>query len=140
MNKTKPQRIVNLIMMIILSFILMACDSKEKSIHDLIKLRAEVKEHCAEYTEAEWEDAYNRYKEICIKLDKMDFTEEEREEINKIEGEIAGYAATVFAQEMMSEMQNIGEEIIDFTKKMQSFEEGFNKTYEEPKIKNRHDW
>ena len=128
------------VMAIVLSMILVACESKQSTIYDLLTLRAEVKDHCAEYTEKEWEDAYDRFMDICERLDGMDFTEEERMEINKIKGEIAGYAATVFAQGIADEIQTISEEIYDFGKKMESFSKGFEETFQEPKIKNKHDW
>ena len=128
------------VMAIVLSMILVACESKQSTIYDLLTLRAEVKDHCAEYTEKEWEDAYDRFMDICERLDGMDFTEEERMEINKIKGEITGYAATVFAQGIADEIQTISEEIYDFGKKMESFSKGFEETFQEPKIKNKHDW
>ena len=127
------------IMAIVLSMTLVACDSKQSAIHDLLTLRAEVKEHCAEYTEKEWEDAYDRFMDIYERLDGMDFTEEERMEINKIEGEIAGYAATVFAQGVVDEIQTISDEISNFSKKMEFFSKGFEETFQEPK-RNKHDW
>lgn len=112
---------------------LVACNSKQGAVTDLLTLRAEVKEHCAEYTEAEWKNAFNRFLDICEKLDEMSFTEEERMEINKIKGEIAGYTATVAAQEITDEIGNIAAEI-------ESFSKGFDNTFQEPKIKNEHDW
>ena len=128
------------VMAIVLSMTFVACDSKRRVMHDLQELRTEIKEHSAEYTEAEWRDAYDRYMDICERLDGMDFTEEERMEINKIEGEIAGYAATVFAQGVVDEIQTISDEINDFSKKMESFSKGFEETFQEPKIRNKHDW
>ena len=142
--KTLYHHIINkVIIAAILLYTLVACDSKENAVHDLLNLREEVKEHCVEYTEKEWEDTYDRFRDVCERLEGMEFTEEERMEIYKIEGEIAGYAATVFAQGIADEIQIISGEINDFSKKMNSFSKGFKErfeeTFQEPKIRNKYD-
>ena len=114
-------------MVIFLCFILCCCQSEQNPVYELLEFRTEVKNHCADYSEADWENAMNRYSEICERLDKMEFTKEERLEIDKVKGEIAGYAATVAAQQVSDEIQNIASEI-------ESFANGFSKTFQSPKI------
>ena len=126
-NRAKTKYVKSAVMAIVLSMTLVACDSKRRVMHDLQELRTEIKEHSAEYTEAEWRDAYNRYIELCQKCDKIKLTREELREINKIKGEIAGYAATTFTQKVVDEFSNLGEKIESFTK-------GFTETFQEPKI------
>lgn len=114
------------VMAIVLSMTLVACDSKRRIMHDLQELRTEIKEHSAEYTEAEWRDAYNKYIELCQKCDEIKLTREEQREINKIKGEIAGYAATTFTQKIIDEFSNLDE-------KIESFAKGFTETFQGPK-------
>ena len=126
MSKTKMKYVKGVVMAIVLSMTLVACESKRKVMHDLQELRTEIKEHSAEYTEAEWKDAYNRYMELCQKCDEIELTREEQREINKVKGEIAGYAATTFTQKIIDEFCNLDEKIESFTK-------GFTETFQGPK-------
>ena len=120
---------INAAAIVVLSFLFIMCDSRqENAVYDLMAFRTEIKEHCSEYTESEWENAFNRYMEICQRLDEIPFTREERLEIEKIKGEIAGYATTVIAQEVSDEIINIVEEI-------NSFSEGFSETFQTPNIR-----
>lgn len=106
-----------------------SCDTKQNYVFELLEFRTEIKEHCAEYSLDEWEDAIERYTSICQKLDEMQFTKEERLEIDKIKGEIAGYAATIASQEITDEVKTITDEI-------ESFVEGFGNTFQLPKTEN----
>lgn len=108
---------------------LCGCESKSNAVNELLVFRTEIKEHCAEYSPDEWEDAIERYTSICQELDEMQFTKEERQEIDKIKGEIAGYAATVATQEITDEVKTITDEI-------KSFAEGFGNTFQLPKTEN----
>lgn len=96
--------------------------------YELLEFRTEVKDHSADYSPEDWEKAMDKYMTICQELDEMQFTTEERLEIEKIKGEIAGYAATVAAQEVTDEIQNIADEI-------ESFANGFSNTFKEPQNK-----
>ena len=115
----------NSILAILLYIILCSCESKQSAVYDLLVFRTEVKENCKNYTQSDWEDAIDKYEEICQRLDEMQLSKEERLEVNKIKGEIAGYAATVVVQDVSDECQKIIEEA-------KSFNEGFSKTFQLP--------
>lgn len=110
----------------LLCLLLISCESKPNAVYELLTFRTEVKEHCAEYTPEDWDSALNRYYEICQRLDEMPLTDEERYEIDKIKGEIAGYAATVA-------VEDAADEIINAVNEVGSFVEGFSKTFRLPK-------
>ena len=105
--------------------LLSGCESKQDIVRELFEFRTELKEHCAEYSQTDWENAIEKYTNLCQKLDEMQFTDEERVEIDKVKGEIAGYAATAAIQEVSDKVQTIAKEI-------ESFAEGFNNTFKTP--------
>ncbi len=104
---------------------LLGCNSKPDAVRELMELRTEIKEHSAEYTPQDWEAAIKKFSEICKKVDETPLTDEERLEADRIKGEIAGYAASVAAQEVASGLQSITEEI-------GAFAEGFNNAFQVP--------
>ncbi len=113
-------------MLVLLCLIVVSCQSKPNAVFELLSFRTEIREHCSGYSQEDWENAMNKYVDLCGRLDEIPFTEEERLEIDKIKGEIAGYAATVAAKEVSDEIKNIAGEI-------ESFAEGFTRTFKLPK-------
>lgn len=114
--------------MILLSCVLLySCSngSNQNPVYELLKFRTEIKNHSASYSSEEWENAIDEYATICQELDKMQFTKEELLEIDKIKGEIAGYAATVATQKVSDEVKSIASEI-------ESFAKGFSNTFKMP--------
>lgn len=101
------------------------CESKQNAVCELLELRTEVKEHGHEYSQTDWENTIDQYVDICQRLDEMQFTDKERMEIDKVKGEIAGYAATVAFQDVSDKVQTIAGEI-------ESFTEGFSSTFKTP--------
>ena len=104
---------------------LCACQSNTNAVYDLLVFRTEIKNHCSEYTPEDWDRAFDRYAEISQRLSEMQFTDEERMEIAKVEGEIAGYAASAAIVDVKDEIKNILEDAT-------SFSEGFIGTFELP--------
>lgn len=113
-------------MTVLLCTLLFSCETRQNPVYELLEFRKEIKEHCADYSKKDWERAIDEYSNICKKLDEMQFTSEERLEIDKIKGEIAGYAATTAAQEVSDEVHSIANEI-------ESFAKGFSNTFQNPK-------
>ena len=116
----------NVIILIFLVLIFLSCESRKNAIYDLHVFRMELREHCADYSESDWNIAIEKYKDICERVDQMQLTREELLEIDKVKGEIAGYAATVAAQNVSDCIKGITEEITFFI-------EGFTNTFELPK-------
>lgn len=114
-------------MSILLCFFFGGCTSESNPVFELLTLRTEVKEHYTEYTHSDWEYTLTKYSDICKDLDNMQLSNEERIEIEKVKGEIAGYASTIAAQEITNDVYNIVKEI-------ESFADGFNNTFQQPQI------
>lgn len=110
---------------VVLCLLFYSCESKHNAVYDLLIFRTEIKNHSSEYTQSDWENAFEEYSDICQRLDDMPLSHEERVEIQKIKGEIAGYAATVAAQKTSDRIRAISEEI-------NSFANGFSNTFQIP--------
>lgn len=103
--------------------LLVACQTESNAVYDLLMLRTEIEANHSQYTQAEWEDVIARYNDICVRLDEMPLTKEERMEVEKIKGEIAGYTANIIINDTVNKVQNIIDEVV-------SFSEGFLETFQ----------
>ena len=103
--------------------LLVACKTESNAVYDLLMLRTAIEANHSQYTQSEWEDAITRYNEICVRLDEMPLTKEERMEVEKIKGEIAGYTANIIINDTVNKVQNIIDEVV-------SFSEGFLETFQ----------
>lgn len=112
------------ICVLLFSLTFASCKSESNPVYDLLKFRTEIRDHCAEYSEADWENALEEYEDICQRINEMNLSKEETLEVDKIKGEIAGYAAKVTVQQVNTEIQNIVDEI-------GSFADGFSKTFDD---------
>lgn len=113
------------VMLVLLCVLLAGCDSKHNAVYELHLFRENIQNHGSKYSQMEWEQAIEEYADICKRLDEMPLTDEERMEIDKVKGEIAGHATTIAAQDISDKIQTIANEI-------ESFAEGFNKTFQLP--------
>lgn len=90
--------------------------------------RNEIKVHSTEYNDQDWQNAIDKYADICERLDEMNLTKDEKLEIDKLKGEVAGYAATSASQQMFDAVESISKEVA-------AFADGFENTYTQPKNK-----
>lgn len=116
-----------LLMALFMSF-LSACNDKCDAVRDLLVLRTDIKNNSHSYTVDDWQNALDRYSEICERLSEIPFNREERLDIDKVKGEIAGYAATSVSQQVVDMAESISEEV-------GTFANGFENTFTEPKSK-----
>jgi PBP1b-binding outer membrane lipoprotein LpoB len=100
---------------LLLTLLLSACSPKSQTINELESLRTELKEHSEDYTMEDWEKSFNRFNEICERLDSMDLSREEQTKVNKLKGEIAGYALKSAGKIAGEAIENISEGISSFT-------------------------
>ena len=66
-----------MIILIFLVLIFLSCESRKNAIYDLHVFRMELREHCADYSESDWNIAIEKYKDICERVDQMQLTREE---------------------------------------------------------------
>jgi PBP1b-binding outer membrane lipoprotein LpoB len=100
---------------LLLALLLTACSPKSQAINDLESLRTELKEHSQDYTMEDWEKSFDRFNEICERLDSLDLSRDERAKVNKMKGEIAGYAMKSAGKMAGEAIENISEGITSFT-------------------------
>lgn len=112
-------------MALFLCIMLISCDnkSKENAVFDLLVLRTELENNDSNYSEKDWENAFDKYDEICQRLDEMQFTYEEQMEIDKVKGEIAGTVTSYAVQDFSDELQVLSDEFF-------SFAEGFMDSFQ----------
>lgn len=105
-----------LIIVSFLCFTLVSCSNKPKgnAVFDLLVLRTEIESNGYNYSQSEWECAFDRYTEICQRLEEMDLTYEERLEIDKVKGEIAGTVASFTVQDISNEVEDIVDEFFSY--------------------------
>lgn len=86
-----------------------SCQSKEGRIDDLKNFVEEISEDGKDYTADQWEKANKKFSELLEKINSYDdLTEEELEEVAKLQGQ---YAATVFknsGKAIMEQMEKAG--------------------------------
>lgn len=99
-----------------------ACQTKDNAVYDLLALRNEIEAHHSEYSQPEWDEIIGKYDEICMRLDEMPLTKEERMEVEKIKGEIVGYTSKIIIRDAAGKVKDIIDEIVSFT-------EGFLETF-----------
>ena len=64
---------------------------KQKPLHQLEELAADIRLHHEEYTTADWKKAYAQYEQISKEMEEYQYSSEEIKRIGKLEGECAGY-------------------------------------------------
>lgn len=86
-----------------------SCQSKQGRIDDLKNFVEEISEDGKDYTAEQWEKANKKFSELLEKINSYDdLTEEELEEVAKLQGQ---YAATVFknsGKAIMEQMEKAG--------------------------------
>lgn len=86
-----------------------SCQSKQGRIDDLKNFVEEISEDGKDYTADQWEKANKKFSELLEKINSYDdLTEEELEEVAKLQGQ---YAATVFknsGKAIMEQMEKAG--------------------------------
>lgn len=86
-----------------------SCQSKQGRIDDLKNFVEEISEDGKDYTADQWEKANKKFSELLEKINLYDdLTEEELEEVAKLQGQ---YAATVFknsGKAIMEQMEKAG--------------------------------
>lgn len=106
-----------IIIVTLLCVIMGSCSTapKDNAVYDLLVLRTEISNNGYNYTQADWENAFEEYYEICQRLDEMQFTHEERLEIDKVKGEIAGVVASFAVRDISEEVQYMVDEFFSYS-------------------------
>lgn len=106
-----------------------SCQSNQSRIDDLKDLVEEIQDNGKDYSAEQWEEASAKFDELLEKINSYDdLSQEELEEVAKLQGQ---YAATVFknsGKAIMEEMEKAGSALGGFVK---GFSEGLDETEDE---------
>ncbi|MDO4163295.1 MAG: hypothetical protein Q4D56_02750 [Bacteroides sp.] len=109
------KKIILLALLAICTLGFQSCQSKHSRIDDLKDFVEEITENGADYTQDQWEKANEKFSELLDKINSYDdLSQEEIEEVAKLQGQ---YAATAF--------KNSGKNIMEKMKKAGAAVEGF---------------
>lgn len=107
-----------------------SCQSNQSRIDDLKDLVEEIQDNGKDYSAEQWEEASAKFDELLEKINSYDdLSQEELEEVAKLQGQ---YAATVFknsGKAIMEEMEKAGSALGGF---VEGFSEGLDETEDEP--------
>lgn len=78
---------------------------------DLENLVEAIEENHTSYTEKDWEDAVAEFERIEDLLDDREYSDEERQEIGRLKGRIAGYMTKAVIQTLKSDLDRVGKEL-----------------------------
>lgn len=107
-----------------------SCQSNQSRIDDLKDLVEEIQDNGKDYSAEQWEEASAKFDKLLEKINSYDdLSQEELEEVAKLQGQ---YAATVFknsGKAIMEEMEKAGSALGGF---VEGFSEGLDETEDEP--------
>lgn len=108
-----------------------SCQSNQSRIDDLKDLVEDIQDNGKDYSAKQWEEASAKFDKLLEKINSYDdLSQEELEEVAKLQGQ---YAATVFknsGKAIMEQMEKAGAAIDGF---IEGISEGLDETEEEPK-------
>ena len=128
------------IIAVVMTIMLVACDSKKDAVQDLLIFYAEIKEHGADYNVGDWLDASDNYTSICERLDEMQLSTKEKLALSKIQFEIELYMQAGVVMEVTGGLKKAIEESNNSTENRESSYESFMDELKQfaEKIKNKH--
>ncbi len=107
-----------------------SCHTNQSRIDDLKDFVEELQKNSKDYSTQQWEEASEKFDKLLEKINSYDdLSQEELEEVAKLQGQ---YAATVFknsGKAIMEQMEKAGSALGGF---VEGFSEGLDETKEEP--------
>jgi hypothetical protein len=87
---------------------------KESALNDLEAFTEQLKSGTDNYTQEDWDIAYNQFEAICTELDNNEYTDDELKYIGKCKGECTAIFAKHFASDFKRSINRIGKEVEGF--------------------------
>ena len=90
-----------------------SCSTKMHAVNQLERFSYELRDHSANYSVREWEEAAERFVEIRKEISKheLDYTPDEKTKIGKLEGKCAGYMAKGMKEGVFDKLKAFGNEL-----------------------------
>ena len=83
--------LISLLVILIAVFLMNSCTTKQSAINQLENFSYELRDNGRYYNIRDWENAAERFSDIRKKINKHDYTAEQRHRIGELEGQCAGY-------------------------------------------------
>ena len=80
----KTKRLIQALLIAILSLVLTACNKQEQAIDDLRSFSEQLKEESADYTEEDWQQAGEQYQLLIENIDQYEYTDDQQKEIGRL--------------------------------------------------------
>ena len=92
---------------------LTSCNTKMHAVNQLERFSYELRDHSANYSVHEWEEAAERFVEIRKEISRheLDYTPEQKARIGELEGKCAGYMAKGMKQGFFDKLRGVAGEI-----------------------------
>lgn len=79
---------------------LVACNPQQQAMEDLATFTARLEKESTEWSPAEWDDAMQQFDEITQSIERYKYTDEELQEIGRLEGRCFAYFAAYAASQL----------------------------------------
>lgn len=91
----KTTKFIGLVLLLVCTMCMTACDTKERAIAQLEQLSKELYLESSNYTDTDWQEAKTRFEQINAKLEQhsAEFTSDEKKYIKKTQLECEAYFA-----------------------------------------------
>ena len=112
-NMRKQIAILSAVLLMGFGTLLTSCNTKMHAVNQLERFSYELRDHSANYSVREWEDAAQRFVEIRKNISKheLDYTAEEKARIGQLEGKCAGYMARGMKEGFFDKVKGVAGEI-----------------------------
>lgn len=95
----------------LMAVVLAACNPQQTAVDDLATFTERLEKESAEWSPAEWDDAMQHFSEITQTIERYQYTDEELQEIGRLEGRcfayFAAYAASQFEAQTHDALQEL---------------------------------
>lgn len=101
------------IILMIVAMTLTSCNTKMHAVNQLERFSYELRDHSANYSVREWEEAAQRFVELRKEISRheLDYTPEQKARIGELEGKCAGYMAKGMKQGFFDKLRGVAGEI-----------------------------
>lgn len=99
-NTQKSIRMKKLIIFGLMAIALAACNPQQQAMEDLATFTARLEKESTEWSPAEWDDAMQQFDEITQSIERYKYTDEELQEIGRLEGRCFAYFAAYAASQL----------------------------------------
>ncbi|MCR5070206.1 MAG: hypothetical protein K6A78_10525 [Prevotella sp.] len=88
-----------------------SCDQKQSAIDDLRTFAEDLQQNSDQFDEKAWDEATDEYQKLVDRLEKYEYTDEERKEIGRLKARCYKEMGKAAVQQVEKELKNAAKEI-----------------------------